>query len=243
MRLTYELKLLRPTILLALGSLFATTGAHGQLFSGRSDGSETTIAIDAMAAATAFKASIPGGQAMPTVRSPATGRISLREHFDLYVDDTYTPASLLGPVVGAALTQWTTHNPRQWGQGFDGYGRRVASGYGRKVIANTVAFPIAYLDHEDPRYYPSTRKGIWPRARYALIHTFVTRKTTGGEMPFFSRIAGTYAAAFAANAWYPASSADTGHALYRGSTAMASSIVYNELREFWPDLRKILLRR
>jgi hypothetical protein len=62
-------------------------------------------------------------------------------------------------------------------------------------------------------------------------------------MPFFSRIAGSYAAGFIANAWYPASSADTAHALYRGSTAMASSIVYTELEEFWPDLRKLIFHR
>jgi len=241
--LKYRLNALAVTLLLAVGSFLTSAGAYGQIVSEQSGGSETRIGVKTIASATALRMSKPGGQAIPTTRFTPAARPSFREYFDQYVDNTYGPGSLLGPAVGAAMTQWTTHNPREWGQGFDGYGRRVASGYGRKVISNTVALPIAYLMHEDPRYYPSKRKGIWPRARYALIHTFVTRNTKGGEMPFFSSIAGSYAAAFAANAWYPASSADAAHVFYRGSTAMASGIAYNELREFWPDLKKLLFHR
>jgi hypothetical protein len=229
--------------LFAIGTFLISALAYGQMFSERRNCSETRIGADAIPDATRLRASLPAGQATTTTPPTSQAPITFRERFEHYLKDTYGPVSLIGPGAGAALTQWITHNPRQWGQGFDGYGRRVASGYGRNVISNTVALPIAYLDREDPRYYPSKRSGIWPRARYALVHTFVARKTTGGEMLGFSRIAGTYAAAFAANAWYPASSADTAHALYRGSTAMASGIVYNELREFWPDLKRILLRR
>ena len=51
--------------------------------------------------------------------------------------------SFLGPGVGAALTQSVTGNPREWGQGFGGYGRRFASGYGRNIISNTIFIGFA----------------------------------------------------------------------------------------------------
>jgi hypothetical protein len=34
----------------------------------------------------------------------------------------------------------------------DGYGRRLASAYGRSVIARTIAFGLAAADHEDSRF-------------------------------------------------------------------------------------------
>jgi hypothetical protein len=62
-------------------------------------------------------------------------------------------------------------------------------------------------------------------------------------MPAFSRFAGVYGAAFIANAWEPPSQADAGHALQRGSTALASSVGWHIVEEFWPDIRRKVLRR
>lgn len=173
-------------------------------------------------------------------RSATASQLTFGDRFDLYVKDTYGPMAVMGIGIGAALTQWTTHNPREWGQGFPGYGRRVASGFARNAISHTVALPVAYLDNEDPRRYPSNRHGIWPRVQYAVVHTFVVRNMTGGQMPAYSRVAGIYASAFAANAWYPERSADTHHALVRGSTSMASAVANQVFREFWPDIKKAL---
>jgi hypothetical protein len=165
-----------------------------------------------------------------------------RQHLQFYVGTTYAPLAFAGPIAGAAVTQWVTGNPPEWGQGFPGYGRRVLSGYSRQVIANTVALGVALADGEDPRHYPTGRHGVWQRGLYAARQTFVSRRTSGGEMPDYSRIIGAYSAAFVANAWYPAPGADTEHALWRGSTALASNMVWQLFREFWPDARRKLAR-
>jgi hypothetical protein len=62
-------------------------------------------------------------------------------------------------------------------------------------------------------------------------------------MPAFSRFAGAYGAGFIANYWEPPSQNSTGHALERGSTALASSVGWHIFREFWPDIRKPLHHR
>lgn len=166
-----------------------------------------------------------------------------RQHLQFYVKTTYAPIAFAGPVAGAALTQWVTGHPMDWGQGFPGYGRRLLSGYSRQVIANTVALGVALADGEDPRHYPTGRHGIWQRGLYSARQTFVSRKESGGEMPDYSRIIGAYGAAFVANTWYPARESNTEHALYRGSTALASNMVWQLFREFWPDISRKLRRR
>lgn len=65
----------------------------------------------------------------------------------------------------------------------------------------------------------------------------MSHNASGGLMPAYSRIIGAYGAGFASNAWYPRQYSNTQSALYRGSTSLASNIVWQELKEFWPDVQ------
>ena len=166
-------------------------------------------------------------------------RLTIGERFRIYRHSVLNPDSAVAPALGAALAQ-ASNEPPEWGQGATGYGRRLASGYGRMVINRTIRFGVAALDHEDPRFTYSNEAGFWRRFRYASLHYVMARTDSGGQMPAFSRFAGTYGAAFIANAWYPESRANTGHALMRGSTALAAGYAWNVFREFWPDIKKAI---
>jgi hypothetical protein len=166
-------------------------------------------------------------------------RITMRERLSIYRHSVFNPDSLLAPAFGAALAQ-ASNEPPEWGQGASGYGTRLASGYGRLVINRTIRFGVAALDHEDPRFSYSNEAGFWRRFRYASVHYVVARTDSGQQIPAFSRFAGTYGAAFLANRWYPESRANTGHALLRGSTALAAGWAWNVFREFWPDIKNTL---
>jgi hypothetical protein len=139
--------------------------------------------------------------------------------------------------MGAAFDQWR-NNPPEWGQGAGGYGRRLASGFAGDSIAHSLRAGFAAIDHEDPRYTFAPMQGVWPRARYAFFHTFVSPLDGGGETFAFSLVAGDYGAAFISNAWYPKPYATAGHALGRGTTCLAIRILVNEMREFSPDVAK-----
>jgi hypothetical protein len=168
-------------------------------------------------------------------------RLTFGERFRIYRHSVINPDSLLSPAFGAALGQ-ASNEPPEWGQGISGYGTRLASAYGRLVINRTIRFGVAALDHEDPRFSYSNESGFWRRFRYASVHYVVARTDSGEQIPAFSRFAGTYGAAFIADEWYPESRANTGHALVRGSTALAAGWGWNVLREFWPDIKKALHR-
>jgi len=182
-----------------------------------------------------------------TIGAGSTSRTELapltfRERLRIYERSFARPESMLGPLFGAAVGQ-ARNNPPEWGQGSEGFGRRLASGYGRAVIAKTIGLGISSLDGEDTRYVPSHETGIWRRGWYATTQTFVSRRPKGGYMPAYSRFAGVYGAAFIANYWEPPSQADAAHALQRGSTALASSVGWHIFEEFWPDIRKKVFRR
>ena len=174
-------------------------------------------------------------QPQPRMQTSAE-RLTLDDRFKIYVHSITTVEAALGPPFAAAIGQ-AENQPNEWGQGATGYGRRVASGYARMFISQTIRFGVAASDGEDPRFAPSDETGFWRRTRHAVARNFVSHTVGGTPMPAVSRIAGPYGAAFISNAWYPASRSTTGWALERGSTAFASSIGWSVFHEFWPDIR------
>ncbi len=158
------------------------------------------------------------------------------ERLTIYVHSFTTPESLISPLMGAGISQ-AEGTPREWGGGMAGFGKRMASAYGRNAISRTIMLGVATVDHEDPRYHPSDQKGFWPRTRHAIVSTFVSPTTSGGSEPAYSRFAGAYGAAFIANAWEPPSEDSARHALERGSISLVSSIGWNVFKEFWPSIR------
>lgn len=173
-----------------------------------------------------------------TDKSDKPARFTSKDRLGFYWHSTFSPFAFVGPVTGSALTQWTTGNPPEWGQGFPGYGRRLLSGYSRQTIASTIGLGVSTVAHEDPRHYPTGEHGVWRRGLFAARQAFVSHNSSGGLMPAYSRIIGAYGAGFISNAWYPPRSSNVHSALYRGSTAVASDIIWQEFKEFWPDARR-----
>jgi hypothetical protein len=159
--------------------------------------------------------------------------LTFGERAHLYVHNFFSPESIIGPAFGAAVGQWE-NEPPGWHQGGEGYGRRFASGVARHEIGETIRFGFAAVDGEDPRYFLSEDRGAWARIRHAVASTFVSQTSSGHAIPAFSRFAGIYGAAFISNTWYPENRAGAGDAARRGSTALASSIGFNLVREFLP---------
>jgi hypothetical protein len=178
-----------------------------------------------------------------TDKSKQPVRFTTEDRLRFYKQTTFSPFAFVGPITGAAVTQWTTGNPPQWGQGFAGYGKRLLSGYGRQVIANTIALGVGFTIKEDPRRRPTSEQGVWKRGLYAARGAFVSHAASGKLIPAYSRILGAYGAGFISNAWYPRPYSNVHSALYRGTTALASDIIWQEFKEFWPDVRGRFPRR
>ena len=133
-------------------------------------------------------------------------------------------------------------------------GDKVADGLSRfaikfssratRTMLGSGVFPALF--RQDPRYHPSGKKGFAARAFYAASRVVVTRGDDGSQQPNYSRIAGSLSASALSNLWERSTpgrdrvGADATFRRFRNS--FVDDALINVIREFWPDIRKILGR-
>jgi len=178
--------------------------------------------------------SLPLPNAPSVIQNAAVDHsLTFRERVTAYRKAVINPGILIWPAIGGGILQARDY-PKEWGQGAEGYGRRFGSTLGQRVISQTIRFGVAAVDGEDPRYFRSSDRSAWGRVRHAVASSFVSYTASGRRIPAFSRFAGAYGSSFRANTWYPASVADTSHALQRGSIRLGLGAGLNLLHEFAP---------
>ena len=154
----------------------------------------------------------------------------------------YGPAAILGSAAYVGLLQEVDF-PREWGQGGVGYGRRLGSTLAYSGLRNTLSFGLDTTLHQDPRYDRSTDTGFWRRTKHAFRRTILTRTDSGGETFATWRFGSAYAANFISNEWYPDRVNTVKLGLVQGSGQIGFDLLANLRTEFWPDIKKKLLRR
>jgi hypothetical protein len=159
-----------------------------------------------------------------------------------HAESTYGPTAIAGFAAYAAALQ-EIDSPEEWGQGWSGYGKRVASTAGWSVIHSTLAFGLDTTLHQDPRYHRLGEAGFWRRAGHAFRGTILTRTDKGGETLSTWRIGSAYGAAFLSNMWYPDRVNTVRLGFIEGSVGLGFDIAGNLGAEFWPDIKKKVFRR
>jgi hypothetical protein len=153
-----------------------------------------------------------------------------------------SPLSLAESAAYAGILQGLD-SPREWGQGAGAYGKRFASALGSSGIHGVLAFGLDSTLHQDPRYFRSRDTGFLQRTAHAFRGTILTRTDSGGETLSTWRLGSDYGAAFLSNQWYPAR-VNTFHlGLAQGSLHLGFDFVSNLGAEFWPDIKRKMLRR
>ncbi len=161
-------------------------------------------------------------------------------HF--HAKNTYAPLAIVGIAAYAAILQ-EANAPEEWGQGAAAYGKRVGSTAGWSGIHSALAFGLDSTLHQDPRYFRSSRTGFWLRAGHALRGTILTRTDSGGETLSTWRIGSAYGSAVLSNMWYPDRLNTARLGLIQGSVTLGFDLVSNLGAEFWPDVKRKVLRR
>jgi hypothetical protein len=173
----------------------------------------------------------PGQTAQPGAPAPLTGR----EKLELRMRRIVSPMSLLGAATGAAINQWRDE-PEEWGQGMEGYGKRVASAEGNHASYNAIALTTDLVFGLEPRYRRMPQAKVKARIWNSLSQTLFAYRDSGGRMINISEFAGSYGSGFIANTWEPKDHSKASDALIRGSIAIAVHAGRNAAREFLPDL-------
>jgi hypothetical protein len=136
-----------------------------------------------------------------------------------------------------------THSVPELGTGVKGYGRyywrTFADGVSGTFFTEAI---LPSITHEDPRYYTMGHGGFFRRFGYALSRTVVTKTDSGGLSFNWSEVVGNALEAGLSNAYYPPQERGYKQTARGLGTQMESAILNNIAKEFWPDIRHLILR-
>lgn len=138
----------------------------------------------------------------------------------------------------AALDQ-ANNSPKSWGQGWGAYGKRYGASFADNGIGTymTVAVFPSIL-HEDPRYYQMAKGSFSHRAYHAVNRLFVTRTDSGNARFNYSEVVGNAAAAALSNVYHAPEDRTVGRNIGTLGMLIMWDGLSNELKEFWPDIRR-----
>jgi hypothetical protein len=171
----------------------------------------------------------------PTPSQPTTQNGYVRPdsgtRFKRYVKGMFGPEAIGKNIVSAGYFTWR-NSPEEWGDHWEGFGRRFASGMGKGVIKETTMYTLDEAFKLDSAYYRSKDKRVSARIKNALISPVTARDVHGKRVFGFPRIAGTYTAAIvAAETWYPARYSYK-DGLKSGTISLGMSAAFNLVKEF-----------
>ena len=147
------------------------------------------------------------------------------------------PTPYLKAAAGAGIAQ-AKETPYEWGGGVQGYAKRFGSAFGKHLVKGSIQYSVARLRHEELGYRPSGQQDGWPRLRYALMRTVVTRKTTTGARTVSTgEIAGVVGSGLISRLWQPASLHTVASGFGSAGISLGADAGYNVVREFWPEIR------
>ncbi|MFN0171799.1 MAG: hypothetical protein ACKV22_35755 [Bryobacteraceae bacterium] len=176
-----------------------------------------------------------------TVRPPETYRpLTGRERWNIYFREAFWSPGAFFRAAGPALGSHLDNDPPEWGQGSGGFSRRAANRFGRFALQETYEAAGAALLQHEVRYLRSNKPGFLPRAAHALKANFVTYDKSGRQTPHVARIGSTVAAEFTGNLWMPPGHRGASEAMRGVGMRLGIGSAFNLLREFSPELRRLL---
>jgi hypothetical protein len=168
------------------------------------------------------------------------GPLSPWQKFKLAANNSVSLATIGGDLLGAAYGQ-AINSPSGYGQGGDGFGKRVGAELARSTSSNLFGtFMLASMLHEDPRFYVKKNLSFMQSVKYAAVNVFVTRSDSGERVTNYSGLLGPLLAEGLANSYYPDENRTAGDTFARYGADLGWKFGGNLLRQYWPTLNRRL---
>jgi hypothetical protein len=191
------------------------------------------------AAASPAATSPPDTGATSGPQSPQWKGLSVKEKLRYDWRHLFDVDNMVFAGIGAGFDQ-LRERPGEWGEGWGSFTERYASHVGQYIIQRSIMFPVQAIDHEDTRYFRSTRTTYKGRLGDAFLHTIWRHNDSGGMMPAWSEFLGDYGAAALSRQWWP-QHYHTGSAIFiAGSDTILVDAGINVFHEFKPDIKRWL---
>ena len=160
---------------------------------------------------------------------------------NVFFKKLFGPQAILETVPGAAFDT-ARGFPRQWGRGGPGIEKRLGSQYGQFVVGETIELGVSALHREDPRYFRMPDGNFGPRLLHALASTVLVRGAGGSNTIGLARLANVYGSWAIATSWNPPDQRNLGKIAASGTFGLGIKAGSNVFREFWPDVKRRLVR-
>jgi len=170
-------------------------------------------------------------------------RLTAEDKFNLFVEASHSPITFAGAGVSAGFMQATDPNAG-FNRGWSGYSKRYGAALAdSQTNAFFTKFLIPVLAHQDPRYKPSGDESFISRLFDAASQVVDTVDEDGDPTFNYSQVLGTVVSASISNAYYPAESRGMLRTANRAVNGLGGAAGANILREFWPDIKHVFVRR
>jgi hypothetical protein len=128
-----------------------------------------------------------------------------------------------------------------YGSGASGYLKQYVASLTDNATGNFLTTAVLpSILHQDPRYFERGSGSVLSRVAYAASRSVVTRSDAGQLQFNLSEIGGNAIAAGISNLYYPAAEHSVTGTLTRWGMQVMWDTLSNELKEFWPDVRRKL---
>ncbi|MGP8269198.1 MAG: hypothetical protein ACLQLH_03950 [Terracidiphilus sp.] len=169
--------------------------------------------------------------------------LSPGQKFQLFFKSSFDPWPFGLAAVVAGIGQ-ADDSPVAWGQGLQGYGKRVGGAYTDYFIGNFFGNAVLpSLWHEDPRFYQKGTGSAMSRMLWAAGSTGWCKRDNGKWGPNYANVIGNLIGAAIARVYYPPSQRTVTDTITDGVTVSVEGIVGAEVIEFWPDLARNYKRK
>jgi hypothetical protein len=148
-----------------------------------------------------------------------------------FVNETAGPVAIARQVGRAGISTWQ-NNPAEWGSKWDGFGKRVASNFGKNLIEQTTVYGLDEALKLDSHYYRSSKRDFRSKITNALISPVTARNARGKRVIGIPRIVGNYTSTIvAAETWYP-QRYNWKDGVRNGTISYGFGAAFNLLKEF-----------
>lgn len=163
------------------------------------------------------------------------------QKFKVVTRGSFDPVQLPWYSVLAGISQAENSEPG-YGQGAEGYGKRLGAYAADGVIENfMVGAVLPSVFHQDPRFFPSGKGSFFHRASYAVSRIVVTRSDSGRPEFNISEVLGSaISSSISTYSYHPRHDRTLGNTASVWVSQMGYDAITITLKEFWPDIRRKL---
>ncbi len=164
---------------------------------------------------------------------PDAAPLTSKQKFKLAWRTVIDPFTLVF-VAGAAGVEQAQDHFEGYGQGAQGYAKRVGAGYGDTLTGTFIGGAILpSILKQDPRYFYKGTGSVRSRFLYAIANAFICKGDNKRWQPNYSNILGSLAAGGISNLYYPAQDRDGAALTFENAgLGIASNMVSNLFQEF-----------